>query len=62
MGSAIDKISLKGFKSIRSLEDFELQPVNILIGANGCGKSNFVSFFFLLREMVEERLRRGARA
>lgn len=56
MGRPIDRITLKGFKSIRSLEDFELGPVNVLIGANGCGKSNFVSFFFLLREIAEGRL------
>ena len=56
MGRSIDKITIQGFKSIRSLEDFELGPVNILIGANGSGKSNFVSFFSLMREMVEGRL------
>jgi predicted ATPase len=56
MGQPIDKITLKGFKSIRSLEDFPLRPLNILIGANGAGKSNFVSFFMFLRELVEGRL------
>jgi len=56
MGSPIDKITLRGFKSIRSLEDFPLRNLNILIGANGAGKSNFVSFFRLLREAVEGRL------
>jgi predicted ATPase len=56
MGRSIDKITIQGFKSIRSLEDFELGPVNLLIGANGSGKSNFVSFFSLMREMVEGRL------
>lgn len=56
MGQPIDKITLKGFKSIRSLEDFPLRNLNILIGANGAGKSNFVSFFTFLREAVEERL------
>jgi predicted ATPase len=56
MGRPIDKITLKGFKSIRTLEDFELRPLNVLIGANGSGKSNFVSFFRLLRELVEGRL------
>ena len=56
MGRSIDKITIQGFKSIRSLEDFELGDVNVLIGANGSGKSNFVSFFSLLREMVEGRL------
>jgi predicted ATPase len=56
MGRPIDKITLKGFKSIRALEKFKLGPLNILIGANGSGKSNFVSFFTLIREMVEGRL------
>ncbi len=56
MGQPIHKMTLKGFKSIRSLEGFELEPVNVLIGANGCGKSNFVGFFSLLREIVEGRL------
>lgn len=57
MGQPIDKITLKGFKSIRNLEDFPLRNLNILIGANGAGKSNFVSFFRFLREAVEGRLR-----
>ncbi len=58
MGSPIDKITLKGYKSIRSLEDFPLRNLNILIGPNGAGKSNFVSFFRLLRAMADERLQR----
>ena len=50
MGQAISKITIKGYKSIRNLDDFELRDINILIGPNGSGKSNFVSFFeFLLR-------------
>jgi len=53
MGQPIDKITLKGFKSIRSLENFPLRNLNILIGANGAGKSNFVSFFTFLREVVQ---------
>ena len=56
MGQPIDKITLRGFKSIKSLEDFPLRNLNILIGANGAGKSNFVSFFTFLREAVEGRL------
>ena len=59
MGQPINKITLKGFKSIRCLEDFELEPVNVLIGANGCGKTNFVSFFKLLRELIEGRLEKN---
>lgn len=38
----IGKITIEGFKSIRSLRDFELRSLNVLIGANGAGKSNFV--------------------
>lgn len=46
------KISLKGFKSIYDLTDLELNQRNILIGANGAGKSNFISFFKLLNWMT----------
>jgi predicted ATPase len=49
----IKELTIKGFKSIRSLENFELRALNILIGANGAGKSNFVSFFTFLHELVE---------
>ena len=52
----IDRITIKGYKSIRSLESFELKRMNVLIGANGAGKSNFVGFFRLLRSLVEKRL------
>jgi predicted ATPase len=59
MSTSIDKISIHGFKSIRSLEEFPLTSLNILIGANGSGKSNFVSFFTLLREIVEKRMQKA---
>ena len=55
MARKLDKLSIHGFKSIESLEDFELGDLNILIGANGAGKSNFVEFFRVLRAMVDER-------
>jgi predicted ATPase len=48
----LKKIQLKGFKSIREME-LELAPINVLIGANGAGKSNFISFFKLLRWMMQ---------
>jgi len=48
----IKKLTIEGFKSIRELEDFELRSLNVLIGANGSGKSNFVGFFRLLRELI----------
>jgi predicted ATPase len=55
MGQAISKLTIKGYKSIRSLENFDLRNLNILIGPNGGGKSNFVSFFEFLRAVSEEK-------
>jgi predicted ATPase len=42
------KLTLRGFKTIRELKDFELGPISVLIGPNGAGKTNFLSFFRLL--------------
>jgi len=53
MGNALDKLTIKGFKSIESLEDFELGKLNVMIGGNGAGKSNFIDFFRMLRAMME---------
>ena len=47
MTKKLDKLTIKGFKSIKELVDFELRPLNVLIGANGSGKSNFVEVFKL---------------
>ncbi|HTX36313.1 MAG TPA: AAA family ATPase, partial [Bryobacteraceae bacterium] len=56
MADTLKKLTIEGYRSIRRLENFELRALNVLIGANGSGKSNFVSFFRLLREIVERRL------
>jgi predicted ATPase len=56
MGEIIDRLTIEGFKSIRKLEDFELRNINILIGPNGAGKSNFVGFFRLLHDLLDQRL------
>ena len=57
MGTFLNKISIHGFKSIKKLEDFSLGKLNILVGANGAGKSNFVDFFRMLRSMAEQGLK-----
>src|SRR5690606_36055368 len=54
MGKAINTLSLRGFKSIKAIENLELRNLNVLIGANGAGKSNFVEFFRMLRAMADE--------
>ena len=48
MRNRLDKITLKGFKTIKSLENFEPGPLTVLIGPNGAGKSNFISFFRMM--------------
>lgn len=52
----IKKISIRGYKSIQRLDDFPLNNLNVLIGANGSGKSNFVSYFQLLKNMLAQHL------
>ena len=47
--STLDWITVKGFKSIKSVEELELRPINVLIGANGAGKSNFIDVFSFLK-------------
>lgn len=56
MGDFLDKLTIRGFKSIRELEDFEFKSLNVLVGANGAGKSNFISFFRLLHAIVNGNL------
>ena len=53
---ALDYITIKGFRSIAALEKFPLRPINVLIGANGSGKSNFVAAFSFLRDITESHL------
>lgn len=51
----LSRIVLRGFKSIASC-DLELSKINILIGANGAGKSNFIGFFHMVQQLLEQNL------
>lgn len=53
----LHKISIKGYKSIKEL-DLVMTPINILIGANGSGKSNFLSFFSFLKSIHRQELQK----
>src|ERR1700693_261148 len=55
--NALDYITVRGFKSIASIEKLPLKSVNILIGSNGSGKSNFIGVFAFLHAIREGRLR-----
>ena len=52
----VDRLTVRGFKSIRALEDFELRGLNVLIGPNGAGKSNFINVFQMVGRLFEKRL------
>jgi predicted ATPase len=51
----LSRIVIKGFKSIRECE-LELNHINVLIGSNGAGKSNFISALELLQKIAERGL------
>jgi predicted ATPase len=51
----LQNIKVKGYKSIKDL-NLAIEKLNVLIGQNGAGKSNFISLFKFLRNIIEERL------
>ena len=54
--NSLDKLTIRGFKSIKDLSDFKLNNLNVIIGANGAGKTNLVSFFRMLRALIDGNL------
>ena len=55
--SALDWITVEGFKSIELIDRLEIRPINVLIGPNGAGKSNFIGAFSFLNAVREGNLR-----
>lgn len=45
---------IENYKSIKDLS-LPLNRLNVLIGSNGAGKSNFISFFELTKAIYEQR-------
>ncbi len=56
MDGSLDRLTIKGFKSIREIENFTLKNLNILVGANGAGKSNFIQIFHFLESVQKDQL------
>lgn len=54
----MDSIRIKGYKSFKEIT-VPLERINILIGSNGAGKSNFLSLFELLGNAYEGFLARS---
>jgi len=59
----IKSVKLENFLSFGSHQDtIDLRPLNIIIGTNGCGKSNFLEAFDLLRNAagdIKKPIREG---
>jgi predicted ATPase len=53
---SLTKVKIERFMSLNSVE-FEVGQLNVLIGANGAGKSNVLSLFDLVGSIIEQRLR-----
>lgn len=52
----LDSITIHGFKSIAVIDNLKLRPINVIIGANGSGKSNFIGVFSFLHAVREANL------
>lgn len=53
----LKSLKVEGFKSIESMDKpIEFGEITILIGANGAGKSNFISFFTMLNFLCSQSL------
>ncbi|MDR3049759.1 MAG: AAA family ATPase [Elusimicrobiota bacterium] len=51
----LTNIKIEGFKSIKQM-DLSLNSLNIIIGQNGAGKSNFIGIFKLLNNIINKDL------
>ena len=51
----LKNIQIQNFKSIKD-QSIDLKNLNVLIGQNGAGKSNFISLFKFLERLVEQQL------
>ena len=50
----IDSVQIEGYKSILS-QHIELHSMNVVLGGNGVGKSNFLSVFPFFRKIIQLR-------
>lgn len=48
----LKSISVRGFRSIREVQDLELGKLNVLVGANGAGKSNLLLWLRMVAAMT----------
>jgi predicted ATPase len=53
--SKLNTVQIRGYRSIKETT-LEIRSLNVLIGANGAGKSNLISFFKMMNELMAGRL------
>lgn len=51
----LERLKIKGYKSFEEI-DITLRQINIIIGANGSGKSNFIKLFTMMNKMINKEL------
>ena len=56
--SHLTRLKLQGYKSIAETE-LAFGALNVLIGANGAGKSNLISFFRFISEILNQQLQKS---
>ena len=54
-GDQLSRMTIRGFKSIKNC-DISFGKINVLIGSNGAGKSNFISAFSFLQSILSKNL------
>ena len=51
----LEKVKITGFKSFRNISIDLRSDINVLIGANGSGKSNFIETFNFMRMLFSQQ-------
>ncbi len=53
----ITSVGIKNLRSLKQVEDIEIKPITILVGANSSGKSTFLRSFPLFTQSIMKPLR-----
>ncbi len=51
------QISISGYRRLFAIEDMEMRPLTVMIGANGMGKTSFLEIFSLLAASAQGKLK-----
>ena len=51
-GTCVDSLQVRGFRSLRCVELYGLERLVVMIGPNGCGKSNIIRLFEMMHRML----------